>query len=277
MTATLNDQQKACDITDAAALQWADRHELENLLDASAARSAIEDARTLHLIDVAPSQHAAVGAQGERFGAVELILRDVCEIDPADPDLNDTVCIDISDLKVIVERHIGVESLLEWAVGRWNAEVANRPLVNVHRRSLDDTWRQVIRHLGGDPVSLLGPNHSDLLATAPTPAATAPAALTDERKVVTDAEILRAYLSAGLGSAPPAWVYEFARALTVAAPAALTDEQLEDAIREGQHEASQRYTTGSMVWCKKVIESVDAARALLAPNPSNSADAGEGS
>jgi hypothetical protein len=123
-------------------------------------------------------------------------------------------------------------------------------------------------------ASMIAAGQIERLA-APTPAATAPAALTDERKVVTDAEILRAYLSAGLGSAPPAWVYEFARALTVAAPAALTDEQLEDAIREGQHEASQRYTTGSMVWCKKVIESVDAARALLAPNPSNSADAGE--
>jgi hypothetical protein len=40
-------------------------------------------------------------------------LRDVCETDPADPDLNDTVCIGISDLKIIVERHIshGIETI----------------------------------------------------------------------------------------------------------------------------------------------------------------------
>ena len=41
-----------------------------------------------------------------RFDATELILRDVCETDPADPDLNDTVCIDISDLKTIIDRHL---------------------------------------------------------------------------------------------------------------------------------------------------------------------------
>jgi hypothetical protein len=53
---------------------------------------------------------------------------------------------------------------LAWAVSRWEAEVKNRPVQNVHRRSLDDTWRQVIRHFGGDPVALCGPDHDDLLA-----------------------------------------------------------------------------------------------------------------
>jgi hypothetical protein len=53
--------------------------------------------------------------------------------------------------------------VVDWAVGRWQAEVANRPLRNIHRRSLDDTWRQVIRHFGGDPVILCGPAHDDLL------------------------------------------------------------------------------------------------------------------
>jgi hypothetical protein len=115
-------------------------------------------------------------AEGARFGAVELILRDVCETDPADPDMNDTVCINISDLETIVERHIGTQSTLEWAVGRWNAEVSSRPLVNVHRRSLDDTWRQVIRHLSGDDAALLGPRHSELLAAAPLPRAAEQAA-----------------------------------------------------------------------------------------------------
>ena len=55
---------------------------------------------------------------------------------------------------------------LSWAVDRWRAEVANRPLQNVHRRTLDETWRQVIRHFGGDDVALCGPNHDTLVADA---------------------------------------------------------------------------------------------------------------
>lgn len=51
---------------------------------------------------------------------------------------------------------------LAWACSRWQAEVAHRPLVNVHRRTLDDTWRQVIRYFGGDPEKLFGPDHDTL-------------------------------------------------------------------------------------------------------------------
>jgi len=54
---------------------------------------------------------------------------------------------------------------LAWAVSRWQAEVSLRPLVNVHRRALDDTWRQVIRYFGGDPAKLLGPSHDALVNT----------------------------------------------------------------------------------------------------------------
>lgn len=50
-----------------------------------------------------------------------------------------------------------------WATERWHAEVAYRPLVNVHRRTLDDTWRQVLRYAGADPVALLGPAHDEML------------------------------------------------------------------------------------------------------------------
>jgi hypothetical protein len=60
----------------------------------------------------------------------------------------------------------GWYEMAEWAVERWNAEVKNRPLINVHRRSLDDVWRQVIRHCGGDPDVLIGPNHDALLAAS---------------------------------------------------------------------------------------------------------------
>lgn len=54
-------------------------------------------------------------------------------------------------------------SMLLWAVERWTAEVAHRPLINVHRRTLDDTWRQVITYLGGNPNQLLGPDHDTLV------------------------------------------------------------------------------------------------------------------
>jgi hypothetical protein len=56
-----------------------------------------------------------------------------------------------------------VRKELDWAVARWHAEVRHRPLKNMHRRSLDDTWRQVIRRLGGDDVALCGPKHDDLV------------------------------------------------------------------------------------------------------------------
>ena len=58
---------------------------------------------------------------------------------------------------------------LQWVVDRWHAEVANRPLVNVHRRTLDSTWRQMIRHLGEDDVVLLGPRHDDMLDASGNP------------------------------------------------------------------------------------------------------------
>jgi len=58
---------------------------------------------------------------------------------------------------------------LSWAVDRWNAEVANRPLVNRNRRPLDDAWRQVMRYFGGDPEALVGKAHDELLATPPAP------------------------------------------------------------------------------------------------------------
>ncbi|WP_304308108.1 hypothetical protein [Pseudacidovorax intermedius] len=53
--------------------------------------------------------------------------------------------------------------LADWAAERWHAEVAQRPLENVHRRSLDDTWRQVLRYLGVDDRVRLGPTHDELL------------------------------------------------------------------------------------------------------------------
>ncbi|MGG2044065.1 hypothetical protein [Burkholderia gladioli] len=58
-------------------------------------------------IDAAPA--APVAEPMPYFlGASELIIRDVCEMEPANPDLNDTICIDVSDLQAIVKRHTEV-------------------------------------------------------------------------------------------------------------------------------------------------------------------------
>ncbi len=74
-----------------------------------------------------------------------------------------------SDVSLIKPNHSEqAREVLEWAVDCWHAEVSQRPLINVHRRALDGTWRQVIRKLGGDPVDLCGPDHSTLLASAPS-------------------------------------------------------------------------------------------------------------
>ncbi|WP_186183132.1 hypothetical protein [Burkholderia gladioli] len=65
-----------------------------------------------------------------------------------------------ADPALVVSRQL----VIDWAVERWTLEVNGRPLGNIHRRSLDDTWRQFIRYLGADDVSLLGPRHDDLIA-----------------------------------------------------------------------------------------------------------------
>lgn len=47
------------------------------------------------------------------------------------------------------------DDLLQWAVSRWRDEVASRPIENINRKTLDETWRQVIRKCGGNDVMLL--------------------------------------------------------------------------------------------------------------------------
>ncbi|MCM2547614.1 hypothetical protein [Burkholderia glumae] len=65
-----------------------------------------------------------------------------------------------ANLASAISRHV----VIDWAVERWTLEVSGRPLGNIQRRSLDDAWRQFIRYLGADDVSLLGPRHDDLIA-----------------------------------------------------------------------------------------------------------------
>lgn len=49
-----------------------------------------------------PGAHQSVGSLPEWY---ELVIRDVCELDPEDPDAADTVCIRLLDLRLIMERH----------------------------------------------------------------------------------------------------------------------------------------------------------------------------
>ncbi|WP_164466845.1 hypothetical protein [Burkholderia gladioli] len=59
------------------------------------------------MLDAAPA--APVAEAAPYFSGVsDLIIRDVCEMEPANPDLNDTICIDVSDLQAIVKRHTEV-------------------------------------------------------------------------------------------------------------------------------------------------------------------------
>lgn len=55
------------------------------------------------------------------------------------------------------------QRLLDWAVGKWIAEVSSVPLINIHRRVMDETWRMVIHRLGGDTNKLIGPPHDELV------------------------------------------------------------------------------------------------------------------
>lgn len=49
-------------------------------------------------------------------------------------------------------------NLAQWIIERWDAEVKNRPIENIHRRTLDGTWRQIYRHVT-DGNELPRPKH----------------------------------------------------------------------------------------------------------------------
>ena len=66
------------------------------------------------------------------------------------------------------EHEAAKNSDLNWAVKRWREEVEHRPLRNEYRRVLDDTWRQIIRQLGGNDIELCGQTHDSLLLQSQT-------------------------------------------------------------------------------------------------------------
>jgi Lar family restriction alleviation protein len=84
-------------------------------------------------------------------------------------------------------------ALHEWAVQGWRDEVQNRPLVNIHRKRLDDFWRKAISKAGGDPDAIVGPDHDTIIESmlANVGATTAPAARAQGAGEAVDAERYR--------------------------------------------------------------------------------------
>lgn len=125
--------------------------------------------------DYDKEDQGAMDRREEGWKSIVRYVRDAQQAQPADaqPTLNvhasfqQYTVAGSPDVDEWLAQQAQEQSLLDWAVAKWDAEVANRPLVNVHRRTLDDTWRQVIRYAGGDDVSLIGPRHDDLVAAAP--------------------------------------------------------------------------------------------------------------
>lgn len=73
-----------------------------------------------------PNMHA----YGDHYAEItEAILRDVCELEPANPNLNDTLCVDVSDLKIIVDRALmnaQAPNAQQAEPPAWNALVSDR-------------------------------------------------------------------------------------------------------------------------------------------------------
>ncbi|WP_191862462.1 hypothetical protein [Stenotrophomonas sp. AS012628] len=74
-----------------------------------------------------------VGSIPEWF---ELVIRDVCELDPEDPDAADTVCIRMLDLRLIMERHAppaqavdldAMRALLQRRIEQWRSHLPADP------------------------------------------------------------------------------------------------------------------------------------------------------
>lgn len=124
---------------------------------------ALADGRQLLLLESLEAFNSAMSAitQAEvQAGPVAWMRKtDITELTDSEPETNGWT-------PLYVAPQAQPADALDWAVQRWNDEVRNRPLVNIHRRSLDNTWRQVITYLGGDAEKLIGPSHDDLLAAA---------------------------------------------------------------------------------------------------------------
>ncbi|HEJ5209051.1 TPA: hypothetical protein SL689_000449 [Pseudomonas aeruginosa] len=149
-----------------------DRWKLRSERDSALARVAELETKLAEMEKQVAVAWGAFHFGGERDGKLYTHCETEAQIDAYILDMHrssDSLTLRKSPLYAapVAQAQHSVPELLEWAVDRWHAEVSLRPLINVHRRALDDTWRQVIRHLGGDTGLLCGPSHDELLAAAP--------------------------------------------------------------------------------------------------------------
>jgi aspartate/methionine/tyrosine aminotransferase len=121
------------------------------------ARAAASTARTP---PNSPARHAAIEAENAARVAAEQFVK-ALEAD------RDDLRARLDALDALDRQEPVDHGMMGWAVSRWRDEVENRPLTNKNRRTLDDTWRQVIRRAGGDPDEIIGPDHDTLRAAAP--------------------------------------------------------------------------------------------------------------
>jgi len=42
----------------------------------------------------------------------------------------------------------------DWIIWRWKEEVSRRPARNIHYKTLDNTWKQIYRHITGKELSI---------------------------------------------------------------------------------------------------------------------------
>lgn len=76
-------------------------------------------------------------AYGEHYAEItEAILRDVCELEPANPSLNDTICVDVSDLKIIVDRALRNAQVEAAATAPLLARIARLEAIEAAARNL---------------------------------------------------------------------------------------------------------------------------------------------
>ncbi|HFO1326590.1 TPA: hypothetical protein ACHIU5_000214 [Pseudomonas aeruginosa] len=157
----------------ASVARWAEMfNRVEQQRDAALARVAELEGKLAEMEKQVAVAWGAFHFGGERDGKLYTHCETEAQIDAYILDMHrsrDSLTLRKSPLYAapVAQAQHSVPELLEWAVNRWHAEVSLRPLINVHRRALDDTWRQVIRRLGGDTGLLCGPSHDELLAAAP--------------------------------------------------------------------------------------------------------------
>lgn len=135
-----------------------------------AANDVLNDDDTDHAGAMSAAIRAAAFAPRAASGDIEArakrLYNHVINLAHADTVQSDKDAISAITAALLAERERERNSVVQWAAGRWVAEVASRPMQNIHRRSLDDTWRQVIRHFGGDGEALCGPCHDAMLDAA---------------------------------------------------------------------------------------------------------------